>query len=246
MKKSIIFIICICICIAAVAGCAQDGDTSPASPSHSHNSWEIDPSVSPPPVEAPWERDPQGIPPPLYELKSNTIQATIKMKDGGLITLELYPDIAPQTVRNFVHLAKTGFYEGTKFHRIIKNFMVQGGGPKENHAGDPGYAIWGEFEVNGFINQLDCSPGVIAMSRKATYNSAGSQFFIMLGSSNDLGKDHAAFGIVIGGMDVVRKLGDTPNSGDDGAVAERHMPVIESITINDDVDLPLPEKIPLK
>lgn len=173
----------------------------------------------------------------------NTIQATITMENGGEIIVELYPDLAPESVRNFVYLARQGFYDGLKFHRIIKGFMIQGGCPQGTGTGNPGYSIKGEFEENGFTNDLRHSRGVLSMARSAVYDSAGSQFFIMHADSASLDGAYAAFGKVISGMDVVDRLADTPNSGPNGAVAPDDMPVIHSITIDSDIELPEPNKL---
>jgi peptidyl-prolyl cis-trans isomerase B (cyclophilin B) len=173
---------------------------------------------------------------------TNKIQATITMEDGGQIVLELYPDIAPQTVRNFVYLARQGFYDGLKFHRIMKGFMIQGGDPEGSGMGGPGYTIKGEFQINGVNNDLKHTRGVISMARQGdpAYNSAGSQFFIMHADSPFLDGSYAAFGQVISGMDVVDNIADTPNSGGNGAVAEQEKKVIKTVTIDDDIELPEP------
>ncbi|MCL2126400.1 MAG: peptidylprolyl isomerase [Oscillospiraceae bacterium] len=162
------------------------------------------------------------------------------MEDGGVITLELYPEVAPQSVRNFVYLARDGFYDGLKFHRIMKGFMIQGGDPLASGTGGPGYSIFGEFSSNGFKNELKHTRGVISMARSGDPDSAGSQFFIMHADEPGLDGDYAAFGKVTSGLDVVDRIAETPNSGPNGAVAPEDMPVIKSITIDDDVELPEP------
>ena len=166
------------------------------------------------------------------------------MEDGGQIVLALYPDLAPQSVRNFVHLARLNFYDGLKFHRIMAGFMIQGGDPLGTGGGGPGYTIKGEFRSNGFANDLGHARGVLSMARRPdNYDSAGSQFFIMHADSPSLDGDYATFGRVISGMDVVDKIAGTPNSGPNGAVAPEDMPVIKTITIDDDVELPPPDMI---
>ena len=175
---------------------------------------------------------------------TDPIQATITMEDGGVITVELYPDIAPQSVRNFVYLANQGFYDGLRFHRIIEGFMIQGGCPDGTGGGNPGYTIFGEFADNGFENNLLHTRGVLSMARPGhDYNGAGSQFFIMHDDEPFLDGGYAAFGKVIDGMDVVDRIALTPNSGPNGAVAPHDMPVIRSITIDSNVNLPPPDKI---
>ena len=129
--------------------------------------------------------------------------ATLTMENGGVITIELYPDVAPNTVANFVTLANSGFYDGLTFHRVISGFMIQGGDPDGNGTGGPGYSIKGEFTQNGFQNDLKHDRGIISMARANNPDSAGSQFFIMHQNSPWLDGAYAAFGKVLEGMDVV-------------------------------------------
>jgi len=180
----------------------------------------------------------------LEEATMNTIQATITMEDGGTIVVELYPDLAPQAVRNFVYLARQGFYDGVTFHRIMRGFMIQGGDPDGIGSGGPGYTIKGEFENNGFANDLKHERGVLSMARRPGDNdSAGSQFFIMHGATPQLDGDYAAFGKVVSGLDVVDRIADTPNSGPNGAVADADKPVMKTVVIDSDVELPEPDKL---
>jgi len=136
---------------------------------------------------------------------SNPI-VTIEMEDGGIIKAELYPDIAPQSVRNFVHLVQQGFYDGLIFHRVISGFMIQGGDPDGNGTGGPGYHIYGEFRQNGFDNRLKHTRGVLSMARAMMPNSAGSQFFLMHADAPHLDGGYAAFGKVTEGMEVVDRI----------------------------------------
>ena len=131
---------------------------------------------------------------------------TIQMKDGGVIKAELYPDIAPATVKNFIDLAGKGFYNGLIFHRVIPGFMIQGGDPEGIGTGGPGYTIKGEFTANGFRNDLKHTRGVLSMARAMDPNSAGSQFFIMHEDSPHLDGQYAAFGKVIEGIEVVDEI----------------------------------------
>ena len=131
---------------------------------------------------------------------------TIQMKDGGVMKAELYPDIAPATVKNFVDLAAKGFYNGLIFHRVIPGFMIQGGDPEGTGMGGPGYKIKGEFTANGFRNDLKHTRGVLSMARAMDPNSAGSQFFIMHEDSPHLDGQYAAFGKLIEGIEVVDKI----------------------------------------
>ena len=132
--------------------------------------------------------------------------ATITMKDGGVMKLELYPDVAPNTVKNFISLANKGFYDGLTFHRIIAGFMIQGGDPDGMGSGGPGYSIKGEFASNGFKNDLKHKRGVISMARTMVPDSAGSQFFIMHADAPHLDGEYAAFGMLTEGFDVLDKI----------------------------------------
>ena len=155
---------------------------------------------------------------------------TITMDDGGVITLELYPNIAPETVNNFVSLVNKGFYDGLSFHRIIPGFMIQGGDPLGNGTGGPGYSIKGEFKSNGFRNDLRHERGVISMARAMDPNSAGSQFFIMHADAPHLDGSYAAFGKVIDGMGVVDSIASVrTNMFNDAPVTPV---VIKSITVD--------------
>ncbi|WP_415319622.1 peptidylprolyl isomerase [Clostridium perfringens] len=140
---------------------------------------------------------------------------TIEMATGEKIKIELYPEIAPNTVRNFVSLVKKGFYDGLTFHRIIPGFMIQGGCPEGTGMGNPGYRIKGEFTRNQFQNNLKHSRGVISMSRAMNFDSAGSQFFIMHENSPHLDGQYASFGKVIEGMDVVDKIANVKTDYND-------------------------------
>ncbi|SHH53498.1 peptidylprolyl isomerase [Tepidibacter thalassicus] len=131
---------------------------------------------------------------------------TIEMENGNLIKLELYPHIAPNTVRNFISLVKKGFYDGLTFHRVIPGFMIQGGCPEGTGMGGPGYSIKGEFTMNGHTNNLKHERGVISMARTMDPNSAGSQFFIMVAKSPHLDGQYASFGRVIEGMEEVDRI----------------------------------------
>ncbi|MCL2365544.1 MAG: peptidylprolyl isomerase [Oscillospiraceae bacterium] len=169
------------------------------------------------------------------------------MENGDVIKFELYPHVAPQSVYNFIYLARDGFYDGLAFHRIISGFMAQGGCPDGTGGGSPGWTIFGEFADNGFENTLPHTRGVLSMARRGDdYNSAGSQFFIIHvdgRSASSLDGGYATFGIVTEGMDVVDRILETPNDGPNGSVARANMPVIQSITIDSDVVVPLPDKI---
>ena len=131
---------------------------------------------------------------------------TIQMKDGGVMKAELYPEIAPETVKNFIDLASKGFYNGLIFHRVIPGFMIQGGDPEGTGMGGPGYTIKGEFSSNGFKNDLRHTRGVLSMARAMDPNSAGSQFFIMHEDSPHIDGQYAAFGKLIEGIEIVDRI----------------------------------------
>ena len=155
---------------------------------------------------------------------------TIKMKEGGVIKAELYPEIAPISCENFVKLVKEGFYNGLIFHRVIRGFMIQGGCPDGTGMGGPGYTIKGEFAKNGVKNDLKHERGVLSMARAYDPNSAGSQFFIMHQDAPHLDGDYAAFGKVIEGMDVVDGIADQRTDYNDKPLADQ---VIESMTVEE-------------
>ena len=155
---------------------------------------------------------------------------TIKMKDGGSIKAELYPEIAPISSENFVKLVKQGFYDGLIFHRVIRGFMIQGGCPNGTGMGGPGYSIKGEFSANGVKNDLKHTRGVLSMARAMDPNSAGSQFFIMHQDAPHLDGQYAAFGKVIEGMDVVDGIADQRTDYNDKPLAPQ---VIESMTVEE-------------
>ena len=148
---------------------------------------------------------------------------TIEMEDGGVIRLELYPDIAPITVDNFVSLVKKGFYDGLIFHRVISGFMIQGGDPKGTGMGGPGYTIKGECKANGVGNNIRHERGVISMARSMMPDSAGSQFFIMHADAPHLDGQYAAFGRVIEGIEEVDKIASTRTSRGDRPVTDQRM-----------------------
>lgn len=164
---------------------------------------------------------------------------TIEMADGGVMKLELYPDTAPNTVRNFISLVKKNFYDGLTFHRIINGFMIQGGDPDGNGMGGPDYNIPGEFSSNGFENPLKHDAGVISMARAQHPDSAGSQFFIMHKNSPHLDGQYAAFGKIIEGMDIVNRIAETPTDFSDAPVEKQIMKKVTAECF--DVDYPEPE-----
>jgi peptidyl-prolyl cis-trans isomerase B (cyclophilin B) len=170
---------------------------------------------------------------------------TIEMDNGKQIEIELFPDIAPNTVNNFISLAKQGFYDGLIFHRVIPGFMIQGGDPLGNGTGGPGYAIKGEFSANGFPNGLPHKRGVISMARAMAYDSAGSQFFIMVDEAPHLDGQYAAFGYVIQGMETVDEIVmQEIDPSDQNRTRPLNPMAIKKVTVDTKgVDYPEPEVI---
>ena len=165
---------------------------------------------------------------------------TFEMKDGGIIKAELYPEIAPNTVNNFISLVKKGFYDGKIFHRVIPGFMIQGGCPEGTGMGGPGYHIAGEFSMAGFKNDLKHTPGVLSMARAMHPDSAGSQFFIMHKAAPHLDGSYAAFGKIIEGMDIVNKIAETDTDYSDRPLDEQKMKKVTVDTMG--TEYPEPEK----
>ncbi len=165
------------------------------------------------------------------------------VEDYGTVFIELYPEVAPNTVNNFISLVEKGFYDGLTFHRVIENFMIQGGCPKGNGTGDPGYKIKGEFSANGFKNDLKHTEGVISMARGSYSNdSAGCQFFIMHKTSPHLDGQYAAFGKVISGMDVVNEIAECKVGGSSGSTPVKTVTITKMTVDTKGVDYPEPEK----
>lgn len=166
---------------------------------------------------------------------------TITMENGDVIKAELYPEIAPNTVNNFISLINHNFYDGVCFHRVIKGFMLQGGDPDGNGTGGPGYEIKGEFAHNGFKNDLKHTAGVLSMARTMIPDSAGSQFFIMHQDAPHLDGEYAAFGKVIDGMDVVNKIAEVRTDYMDKPLEAQVMKTVTVETFG--VDYPEPETV---
>ena len=169
----------------------------------------------------------------ITQKEENKILVEITMKDGGKMQLELYPDVAPATVENFVKLVNDGFYDGLTFHRIIKGFMIQGGDPEGTGMGGSKDTIKGEFKQNGVQNDLKHTRGVISMARSQNPNSASSQFFIMHDDAPYLDGQYAAFGKMVSGFEELDKLAETPVQDGNGTVAKGDQPQIETIKIID-------------
>lgn len=163
---------------------------------------------------------------------------TIKLSNGGVVNAELFPDVAPNTVKNFIALVKEGFYNGLFFHRVIPGFVVQGGDPEGTGMGGPSYCIPGEFKSNGFENSLSHTKGVLSMARAADPNSAGSQFFIMLGEAPHLDGEYAAFGKVIEGMEFIDSIAEIKTDFNDKPYEDQVMECVTVDTFGIDYDPP--------
>ena len=163
---------------------------------------------------------------------------TINMENGGVIKAELYPEVAPNTVKNFISLINKGFYDGVIFHRVIPGFMIQGGCPDGTGMGNPGYSIKGEFTRNGFKNDLRHSRGVLSMARTMVHDSAGSQFFIMVQDAPHLDNQYAAFGKVIEGMEVADKIVSSKRDYNDKPLEDQKMVKVTVDTFGETYDEP--------
>lgn len=166
---------------------------------------------------------------------------TFEMENGDIMKAELYPEIAPNTVNNFISLVQNGFYDGLIFHRVIRGFMIQGGCPDGTGMGGPGYMIKGEFSQNGFANDLRHTEGVLSMARAMHPDSAGSQFFIMHKNSPHLDGAYAAFGKITEGMDIVNKIAETATDYSDRPLEEQKMKKVTVDTMG--VEYPAPERV---
>lgn len=166
---------------------------------------------------------------------------TFEIENGDIMKAELYPEIAPNTVNNFISLVQNGFYDGLIFHRVIRGFMIQGGCPDGTGMGGPGYTIKGEFSQNGFANDLRHTEGVLSMARAMHPDSAGSQFFIMHKNSPHLDGAYAAFGKITEGMDIVNKIAETATDYSDRPLEEQKMKKVTVDTMG--VEYPAPERV---
>lgn len=215
-KQSFILIFAL-VLIFVLSGCGTEKNGS-------SNGGELSPSPSP------LEPSPKELSnKELYSKETNPV-ATIEMENGDQIQIELYPEIAPNTVENFISLANSGFYDGVIFHRVMAGFMIQGGDPMGNGAGGPGYAIKGEFAINGFDNPIKHTRGVISMGRRGNpaYDTAGSQFFIVHKDSSHLDGEYAAFGEVVEGIEGVDNIAEIETVNDRPTVEQK----IKTVTVD--------------
>ncbi|WP_042209105.1 peptidylprolyl isomerase [Paenibacillus durus] len=215
--------------LALVSGCgSKPGAEGSATPAASQAAGAQPPASGAPAAGAPSENASHPL-------------VTIEMEDGGIIKAELYPEVAPNTVNNFISLIEKGFYNGTIFHRVIPGFMIQGGDPEGTGMGGPGYSISGEFSENGFSNSLLHTRGVLSMARANDPNSAGSQFFIMTDAAPSLDGKYAAFGKVTEGLEVVDAIANLPRDANDRPASP---PVIKKVSVDTlGVTYPEPDKV---
>lgn len=218
MKRICLFLLGVLLC-ASLFACASKQSAPQATPASTDNAA----SSSAPVTD-----------------ETQKVTAKMDMGEYGIIELELYPDVAPQSVYNFCYLARQGYYDGLIFHRVIKDFMIQGGDPTGTGMGGSGYCIKGEFGLNGFSNSLSHSRGVISMARAQAMDSGGSQFFIVHKDHTELDGSYAAFGRVIDGMETVDRIANIRTGADDRPYKDI---VIQSVTI-EGPELPEPEKLP--
>lgn len=213
MKRGLVFLLLSVVIAAGGYLWWSNSQPAPAAP----ESTEQGPEEPLPPASGP-ETDPVG-----EERQGDNPMVTIQMESGAEIKIELYPDVAPNTVANFVSLIRKGFYDGLIFHRIVPGFVIQGGDPDGTGAGGPGYSIVGEFAANGFPNNLSHTRGTVSMARTSDPNSAGSQFFIMVADAPHLDGNYAAFGRVVSGMEEVDRIVQTPRDFRDRPLEDQRM-----------------------
>ncbi|MFC5701450.1 peptidylprolyl isomerase [Cohnella faecalis] len=241
-KLAVTAIVMIALLLALTTACGKRVETPAAegtstSSSGNGGAASSSPSAEPTPTPSPSSTDPLDNP---NHSDQNPV-VTIEMSTGKTITVELYPKVAPNTVNNFISLVKKGFYDGLIFHRVIPDFMIQGGDPEGTGMGGPGYGIKGEFSTNKFTNDLKHTRGVISMARSQSPDSAGSQFFIMVADSPFLDGQYAAFGQVLEGMDVADEIVRQNTADQDRPLDPMSMTKVTVDTKG--VDYPEPETI---
>lgn len=231
-NKLMLVLVSMMTLLLILSGCGQDENRN-ASDNNSNASGT--PTTETPSTEEPAAK--KVVPDP----EASHPIVTIEMNSGKTIKLELYPEVAPNTVNNFISLVKKGFYDGVIFHRVIPGFMIQGGDPDGTGAGGPGYSIAGEFTSNGFQNDLEHTRGVLSMARTGEPDSAGSQFFIMHADYPSLDTQYAAFGKVIEGIEVVDEIATLPTGANDRP--NKPLPTMKKVTVDTlGKEYPEPEK----
>ncbi len=237
MKRTFTLILCALLVCAALCGCEPretevSGSAESAAGTESAAQEGIDFTS-------------EGNEREMKQYETTNPVVAMKIKDYGTVAVELYPDIAPNTVNNFIYLVKTGFYDNNTIHRMMPGFMIQGGDPDGTGTGGPGYCIKGEFSNNGFKNDLKHTPGVISMARASySMDSAGSQFFIMLGDASWLDGDYAPFGKVIEGMEVCREIEKIPYYNKKSGKLADNLTIEKMVVDTKGVEYPDPEKLP--
>lgn len=231
--RSAILLVLLCLVMVIAAGCGNKPTNNNTGSNNGTSSGAAGNEVAPGETSAPTE----GVP---SATASHPI-VTIEMEDGSIIKAELYPEVAPNTVNNFISLIQKGFYDGTIFHRVIPGFMIQGGDPEGTGMGGPGYSIAGEFSANGFTNNLKHTEGVLSMARSQAPDSAGSQFFIMDAAAPSLDGSYAAFGKVTEGIEVVKSIVSLPRDASD---RPEEPPVMKKVTVDTlGITYPEPQKV---
>ncbi|MDH6372021.1 peptidyl-prolyl cis-trans isomerase B (cyclophilin B) [Paenibacillus sp. PastF-3] len=231
--RSAILMVMLCLVMVIAAGCGNKPTNNNASSNNGSSSGAAGNNAS--------SETNSGANEGLPSATASHPVVTIEMDNGGIIKAELYPEVAPNTVNNFISLIQKGFYDGTIFHRVIPNFMIQGGDPDGTGMGGPGYSIAGEFSGNGFTNNLLHTEGVLSMARSQAPDSAGSQFFIMDAAYPSLDGSYAAFGKVTEGMDVVKSIVGLKTDSSD---RPEEPPVMKKVTVDTlGVTYPEPQKV---
>ena len=234
-KKWLAVIAVLCLAALAFAACGKGGDNTETRPAGAVGGGDT--------AEQSGDAETKNADTGKVGNSGSNPVATIEMANGGVIKIELYYDVAPNTVKNFISLANSGFYDGTIFHRVIPDFMIQGGDPNGNGTGGPGYRIPGEFTFNGFQNDLSHTRGVISMGRLPTgYDTAGCQFFICVADCDWLDGQYSSFGKVIEGMDVADAIVSQDRDGNDKPYTDQVMKTVRVDTFG--VDYGEPETIP--
>lgn len=220
MVKRNIYLLCLMGIIIMITGCQSNGDNL---------------SIN---------FDIKGNESSEFDSGSSNPEVAMEIKNYGEIVIELYPDVAPNTVNNFISLVKSGFYDNNSFHRLVPGYILQGGDPNGDGTGGPGYHIQGEFTSNNFTNNLKHTEGIISMARSSLPNTAGSQFFICLGTASSLDGDYAAFGKVIQGMDVLEKIEKSAKVADSSTGKLKTNIIISKALVNTkNIEYSEPDKI---
>ena len=237
-KKLILAISVLCLAALVFSACGKGGDNKETQPAGAVGGGDSE--------EATGDTGAKKADTGSVDNGGNNPVVTIEMENGGVIKVELYPDIAPNTVKSFISLANSGFYDGTIFHRVIPDFMIQGGDPNGNGTGGPGYTIPGEFTANGFQNDLSHTRGVISMGRRGNqfsgFDTAGCQFFICVADCDWLDGQYASFGKVIEGIDMADAIVSVDRDGNNKPLEDQ---VMKSVTVDTfGVDYGEPETLP--